>query len=447
MEDRQTLVDQLHAVKGQIARNDLDQALDQLMDLLQARDDEAYDECVTIYRRYHSADKEHRLQLISYENYQIAINNVSYGLLRLCTQQIRQLESTPSHRSAGIAVGDVETPSAGAPGVSLLTLSGIEKYQAKDYAGAVADLESALEKDKGEAHAAFFLGVIREQIGDSDGARQFYDRAISANPNHAEAINNRGVLSLLEDDYQGALQDINRALELNPKLYLAYLNRASVFVHLEEYELALDDLNQCARSGTSLPEVLRLRSLTKLNLGDNQGAIEDAERGIKLDPGDFYNYFSKGTALVNLDRYREAITLFDEALDRNPGHYESLRLRASARCMIEDWAAARRDLEALLAALPDDDQGHFWLGFLFQQTGDPASAIRKYSEAIQANPHNKTAYFNRGLIALQHGRNEEALRDFRMARDLAPDWELVKPYLEQAEQKVQGGGFWKKLFG
>jgi tetratricopeptide (TPR) repeat protein len=454
MKESPAVIADLRAVKELVAHNQLGRALDQLMDLLEEqREEEAYDQCVALYRRLHAREEKKHLGLVTTENFEVEINNVGYAMLRLCTQQIRRLETAPVNKAAGIAVGDLTAaPAAGSgsaaatPDMQDLLRRGIERYAADDYAGAVGAFEEVLEKDARSAVAAFYLGVIREEIGDYEGAVAFYNRAVEADPNYAEAYNNRGVIALLADDYDAALRDLNRALELNPKLHIAYLNRASVFVNLEAYAPALEDLDRCARSGTSLAGVFRLRSLTRLNLGDYAGAIDDADRGIRLNPGDFYYYFSKGTALINLGRYLEAAPQFEQALAHNPGHVDSLRLRAMSNCMIEDWSAARRDLDALLATHPDDDQGRYWLGFLFQQTGDPAAAVREYSRAIEINPYNKTAYFNRGLVAFQHGRYEEALRDFRTAQELDPQWELVPPYIRQAEEKLQGG-FWKKWFG
>src|SRR5206468_3188053 len=61
---------------------------------------------------------------------------------------------------------------------------------------------------------------------DWDGAIADFDRALQFDPKLAQAYDTRGVAKEQKGELDGAIADCNRAIELNPKLAGAYLNRA-----------------------------------------------------------------------------------------------------------------------------------------------------------------------------------------------------------------------------
>jgi tetratricopeptide (TPR) repeat protein len=78
-------------------------------------------------------------------------------------------------------------------------------------------------------------------------------------------------------------------------------------------------------------------------------------------------------------------------------------------------AAATRELEASLAARPDDYASHYNLGNIFMSRRDPARAIAAFEEAIRLRPDVIPPYVNIALAYNLTGRNRDAEARLREA--------------------------------
>ncbi|MEK9149008.1 MAG: tetratricopeptide repeat protein, partial [Candidatus Desantisbacteria bacterium] len=87
-------------------------------------------------------------------------------------------------------------------------------------------------------------GLAKSALKDYPGALADYDQAINLNPNYALAYYNRGNAKSALKDYPGALADYDQAINLNPNYALAYYNRGNAKSALKDYPGALADYDQ-----------------------------------------------------------------------------------------------------------------------------------------------------------------------------------------------------------
>ncbi len=128
-------------------------------------------------------------------------------------------------------------------------LSAYQKYENKDYQGALADYNRAIAINPDDADAYYNRGILKEsKLNDPRGALADFNRAITINPDYANAYYNRGILQERLDDPQGALADLNKALQINPQLANAYAGRGLVKAkQLNDHPGGIADLRQAAR--------------------------------------------------------------------------------------------------------------------------------------------------------------------------------------------------------
>jgi tetratricopeptide (TPR) repeat protein len=160
-----------------------------------------------------------------------------------------------------------------------------QKYGNRDYRGALADYDRAIQLTPNNAIAYNYRGVLKEKIQDIQGGLADYNRAIQLDANYGEAYSNRGTLKANKlQDLQGALADYNLAIELNPKYAPAYSNRGNLKVKNMEIDSGLADYNRAIQLDPNEATYYSYRAFLKILSRDRQGALIDLNRSIELNP-------------------------------------------------------------------------------------------------------------------------------------------------------------------
>lgn len=116
-----------------------------------------------------------------------------------------------------------------------------------------------------------------------------------------------------------------------------------------------------------------------------QKALVDYSVAIELDKTNRNARYNRGLILAkHLGQYDEALTDFNELLQRNP-----------------------RDTEAL-----------FQRGNIYFQLGRKNQALDNYVKAVNINPQLGDAFFNIGIIYHRQKKNDEALKNLKRAKDI-----------------------------
>ena len=92
--------------------------------------------------------------------------------------------------------------------------SGFDKFEAKDYYGAIADYTKAIELEPNYADAYYNRGNSKRKLKDYYGAIADYTKAIELDPNYSNAYSNRGINKENLGDLNGACADWKKAARL-----------------------------------------------------------------------------------------------------------------------------------------------------------------------------------------------------------------------------------------
>ncbi|MCU0755279.1 MAG: tetratricopeptide repeat protein [Xanthomonadales bacterium] len=117
-----------------------------------------------------------------------------------------------------------------------------------------------------------------------------------------------------------------------------------------------------------------------------------------------------------------ALALADQWLLERPGLAQAQRLRALALAHGGDYAAARTELEALLARVPDDARAQLILAQVLLQLA-PELAAERFATAAQLDPNLGLAHVGRADTELRRGDLREAESLYRTA--LRADTQLL----------------------
>jgi tetratricopeptide (TPR) repeat protein len=122
-----------------------------------------------------------------------------------------------------------------------------EKYNRRDFTGAMDDLNQAIKANPRYARAYNGRGLVKLAVNDLKGSMRDFDMAISLDPKYASAYNSRGVLRLSQRDFDNALIDFNSAINLDPNSADTYSNRGLIFIRLGKREAAIQNFQRSAQ--------------------------------------------------------------------------------------------------------------------------------------------------------------------------------------------------------
>jgi serine/threonine-protein kinase len=162
------------------------------------------------------------------------------------------------------------------------------KHNLRDYEGALRDYARALELDPNSEAVLFNRGITYATIGKKDEALADFDRAVALAPDFPEGYANRALAKALFGDYSASLDDLERALEMNPKLAAAYRQRGAIFNKLGKPADALVAYDRALALDANAYYAYDGRGIARERLGNLSGAIEDYEQVLRLAPADWH---------------------------------------------------------------------------------------------------------------------------------------------------------------
>lgn len=93
----------------------------------------------------------------------------------------------------------------------------VDKYDAGNYQGAIADYTKSLEINPRNSNSYYNRGNAKIRSNDYQGAIADYTKAIEINPQYANAYQYRGVARELVNDLYGACRDWRKAADFGLK--------------------------------------------------------------------------------------------------------------------------------------------------------------------------------------------------------------------------------------
>jgi len=242
---------------------------------------------------------------------------------------------------------------------------GMERYNRKDYQGAIEYFRKAIELDPKFANPWNNMGVAYGDWGDYNKEIECCRKAIELDPKHAYSWNNMGVAYETLGDYNKAIECFRKAAELDPKFATPWSNMGVAYGYLGDYNKAIECCRKAIELDPKYTNPWNNMGFAYNALGDYQKAIESLQRAIELDPKYANPWNNMGFAYNALGDYQKAIESLQRAIELDPSYanpwrhmgtaYKNLGNREKAiecyRKAIElnpNYEKAKEDLNALL---------------------------------------------------------------------------------------------------
>ncbi|KAM3110841.1 tetratricopeptide repeat protein [Phormidesmis sp. 146-33] len=132
-------------------------------------------------------------------------------------------------------------------------------------------------------------------------------------------------------------------------------------------------------------------------------------------------WFMQAQLLYEVERYKEAITSYDQALKYKPDNDAAWNNRGNALGKLQRHEEAIASYDQALKYKPDDDAAWYNRGIALGNLQRHEEAIASYDEALKYKPDRHTAWGSRGIALAALERYEEALASYNKVLEIKPD--------------------------
>lgn len=279
-----------------------------------------------------------------------------------------------------------------------------------DRVAAAARLQEEIGDDSSAA-LDFVLANLYFQNDAQERAMEYYRKAIDKFPDFRRAHKNLGLLLVQRSDFEGALEHLSAAVELGDRDGRNYGLMGYAYINQESYLSA-----------------------------------EQAYRNAILqDPKTRDWKIGLARCLLAMERYKEAVALFDDLIAESPDDATYWMLQANAYLGLEQPQAAAVNLEAVRMMGKAQNASLVLLGDIYMTLRVPELAKSAYLEVIrndEAATQFKTAWRAADLLIRirSFAEGEEILRSIerRYAGKLTNDQELEVLTLKAKAARGQG---------
>jgi Flp pilus assembly protein TadD len=191
--------------------------------------------------------------------------------------------------------------------------SGIDRYMAKDYEGAVKEFKRSIGLAQNSSYApdaADYMANAYIQLGDTEGALKAYQTAIQLNPYRDDMQGKLGNLYYAEGRYQEAESAYMKAVRINPTGD-NYYALGQAYLTMDQYSQAETQFNEIIRLEPDSP-IGNFGLGQALNMQErHEDAILQFEQAIAIQE-DFYDAYAEiGYAYADLGEMDKAQEMVD----------------------------------------------------------------------------------------------------------------------------------------
>ncbi|HKZ99948.1 MAG TPA: tetratricopeptide repeat protein [Thermoplasmata archaeon] len=283
--------------------------------------------------------------------------------------------------------------------------------------------------------------------GQHDSALVAYDEALRLNPSHLPGLLGRAKSLAGMGRRADALEAYRRVVTADRRNEEAQRAIASILTGERRWREALEAVDAFLRQRPNDAASLHLRGDILTNLGRRTEALTAYNGAFALDPTDenlkqkieevrvdVPGILSRALIASASGNYAQALGLFDEILEIDPGNVNALIGKAVAYRRSGKSREAINCLDLVLSIQPENAAALYNRGQLLETSGDLEEALETYDRLVSVSSLDDEAWAAQGDILTKMGRDDDALRAYAEALKLNPGDELIRAKVRELEE-------------
>jgi len=146
-----------------------------------------------------------------------------------------------------------------------------------------------------------------------------------------------------------------------------------------------------------LSQILGNKWVVLYNLWRYKEAIKMYDEAIQLNPKNSDAYYNKWIALYNLWRYKEAIKMYDKVIELNPDYVETYYKKWVVLYNLWRYKEAIKMYDKVIELKSDYVEAYNYKWVVLYNLWRYKEAMKMYDKAIELNPYYVKAYYNKWI--------------------------------------------------
>lgn len=267
--------------------------------------------------------------------------------------------------------------------------------------------------------AHLLVATVAWQRGDHDETLRWARSCLALKAKHAPALVLAGRATRAAGDLDHALQYFREAVQCAPERADAAFMTCIVLLELGDPQ-ANNALHDLLRRFPNDAEGWHEIGIVLHKAHKFEAALVAFTRAAEVSQNPRHE-IARAASLRELGRLGEAVDGLRKARSRLPGNTEIALQLALCLHKLGELAAARAELEPVLAIDSANANHWFAYGLICQDSHDPATAIAAYRRSLELSPELAEAHVNLGICLQQTGDIAAAKATFGRAMQLRPD--------------------------
>ena len=232
----------------------------------------------------------------------------------------------------------------------------------------------------------------------------------------------RGALEAAQVIYQGVLDD-------DPENADAYHFLGLIAHQQQNFETAVTLIQRAIAKDNARPTFHFNLGAAQLALGGTEAARASYERAAIFKPDWPEAHFNAGSLAGQMNDAEQALSSLTRAIELRGNYAEAHSSLAAVLNILNRPADAKVSANRALQLDPELAEAWINLGNAEDKLGDLSAAEAAHRQSIQANPANASGYYNLGNTLADMWQQTEALRYFRKALEISPEFENAQDNL------------------
>lgn len=266
------------------------------------------------------------------------------------------------------------------------------------------------------------LGLALFKSGDMKQAIQAFTPLLRnqtpASPQDKQLTTLMGMAHYGLGEYAEAAPYLKQAADLDPQNLPLRLALAHSCLWSKHIRCVLDTYHEILTLNADSAEADMLAGEALDEIHDSDGAIQQFRAAVKADSRMRDVHFGLGYLLWTQRQYTEAASEFQAELANDPNHVQALIYLADANLQMNHPEAAPPLLEKAIGIAPGFELAHLDLGIFYAGAGRPEDALREFTVAANLAPEDVSVHWRLARVYQSMGKKDEAKAEFEKASSI-----------------------------